>query len=344
MATRQFGIWRVASILECVPAGSRLGENGASSVKRMRCALGIVASAVLATSSCSQETSRATSREYPYSPGFVDSRPQILHIFRFTGGEDERALPVNLSPVTYAPDGKSLYGFQSRVRSGLLRFDLDKAQLSVVPGSADLPGAAGVAASLDGQRIILSGNYSIDGLTTCGLFELRPLRALRLLVHNSDCGPQNSLSMWTDPSLSVDGERVVAHGRTGLKIIDLNKGTVSSFPDNYSAGAWSPDGKWLAAVETGGQRRTILMDAKTLKVERTFENSTARWSPDSRYLLVLTPDACEPYWFTFQVIDVANGQHLVVSGSRCKVNLNTLGWICPKGCRIDSRPYARPFD
>jgi hypothetical protein len=308
-------------------------------MKPLLSAVGVVVSVVFATSSCAQETDKATSGEYPYSPAFVDSHPRVMHIFRFSGGEEEPALPADLAPVIYAPDGKSLYGFQSRTRPGLLKLDLDTMKLSVVPGSTGLPGAAGVAISPDEQRIILSGNYDIGGSTTCGLFELRPTTGnLSLLVENSDCGPEKGLSMWMDLSLSADGERVVVRSRSGMRIIDLVKRTITPLSEEYAAGAWSPDGRWLSVVEAVGQQRTILLDAKTLKGERTLGNSTARWSPDSRYLLALAPDSCGPYWFTFQVLDVATGQRLAVSGSRCKVNLNTEGWVRPKGRRPEPHP------
>jgi len=298
-------------------------------MKRLLSAVGAV---VLATGSCAQEAGNVIGRGYPYSVAFVDSHPQVLRVFPLSGGEEERELPASLSPVAYAPDGRSLYGFQTRTRPGLLKVDLDSMELSVVPGSAVLPGAAGIAVSRDGGRIILSGSYSVGGSASCGLFELRPsTESVRLLVENDGCVPRDGLSMWTALSLSPDGERVVARAGGGLRIVDLISGAVTPIPGEYEIGAWSPDGKWLSVVEAAGRRRTVLMDARTLKEERTFGNSAALWSPDSRYLLALAPDSCGPYWFTFEAVDVVTGQRVSATGSRCKVNLNTGGWVALKG-------------
>ena len=302
-------------------------------------ALGVVAAVVLSTGSCAQETDKVIGRGYPYAVAFIDSHPEVLRLFPLSGGQEERELPADLSPFAYSPDGRSLYGFQTRTRPGLLKVELDSMRLSVVPGSIGLPGAAGIAVSGDGERFILSGSYYVGGSTRCGLFELRPsTESFSLLVENGGCVPRDGLSMWTGLSLSPDGERVVARGGSGLRIVDLVKRTATPLSEDYEIGAWSPDGKWLSVVEDAGQRRTVLMDAKTLKVERTFVNSAALWSPDSRYLLALAPDSCGPYWFTFQAVDVVTGQRVSATGSRCKVNLNTGGWVSLMRGPAESHP------
>jgi len=294
--------------------------------------VGVAMFLVLIISSCNEGSGQELGAEYRYNVAFVDSQLRVLHGFRTRDGERLLKIPVALSPTIFSRDGRSLYGFD-RSRAGLLKLDLEDMRLSVVSGSLDLRGAAGIAISPGNERIILSGNYPLGNLMVCGIFEITSSAAkLRLIVENKDCGPQAGsapagLEMWSDLSLSSDGDRLLVHNRSGLQIADLVNRTLSPLPGDFSAGSWSPDGRWLAVVEASGGKRTILLDAKTLTQQRSYATSLARWSPDSRYLLAWAADLCDPYWFTFAVIDVKSGERLTVNSSKCKVNLSTAGWI-----------------
>ena len=290
----------------------------------------LTAALLLTLAGCARPSSEVVSRDYPYSPAFVASRPAALHIYPLNGSESQVGLPAALSVFIYSADGGALYGFEG-MKPGLLKIELATARLSVVPGATDV-GAAGLAVSKDEQRFILSGRYDFGSSRFCGLLELHPgATGRKALAQNHECRSQTDLlgaglTTWEGLSLSPDGERLLVHNRSGLKIVNLADGNVEPLGD-FMAGEWSPDGKWLAAVETAGQRRTILMDAKTLKEEKTLGNSTAHWSPDSRFILAVSSDLCGPYWFTLEVIDVASGERLSVDSSKCKVNVSTTGWV-----------------
>ena len=303
-------------------------------MRRRSTTVGILTVAALASiaSSCYRNSEGVIGAGYPYSPAFLDDHPRALRIFRLSGGENDLAMPAALSQITYDPGGGDLYGFviqpDPRIgfrRLGPFKFELDSRRLSLIPGSPELGGAAGIAVSSGGQRIILSGRYHPGSSAMCGLFELRPdAGKLRILARNPNCGSPSG--PWTHLSLSPDGERVLALDRAGMKIINLATGTVEPLLGSFQAGAWSPDGRWLAVVEDEGGHRTLVLDAKTLRQDRTFGTSLAQWSPDSRYLLALG-GFCGPYYSTLEVIDVESGQRLRVGSSWCKVNLGTTGWV-----------------
>ena len=300
---------------------------------------------LLVLSLCYRNSGRVVGAGYPYSPAMLDVYPRALRIFRLSGGESDLPMSATLSQITYDPDGRALYGFAIEPdprfgfrRRGPFKFELDNGDLSLIPGSTELGGAAGIAVSSGGQRIILSGRYHAGSSSICGLFELRQdAGKLRILARNDNCGPRSD--QWTDLSLSPDGERVLARDRLGTKIIHLDAGTVEPLLGAFQAGAWSPDGRWLAVVEADRPQRTLLLDAKSLRQERTVGTSLAQWSPDSRYLLALSGYFCGPYWSTFEVIDVNSGKRLRVGSSRCKVNLGTVGWVrIPTALQGDRTP------
>jgi len=304
---------------------------------RHRFTIAAAAAYIMSVSGCAGQTSEEpVSREYRYSPAFADR--QLLRTFPLNGAEHDMRLPATLTAMTYSPDGRSMYGFDSP-RSGLLKIEFNRMLVREVPGSQDLRGAFGVAVSADEERFILSGTYPVGGARSCGLFEFRQrTKDLRMLVENPDCGPRKetmaaALATWAQLNLSPDGEKAVAHNRAGLVMIDLVRHTIeptsgAPFLGTFAEGAWSPDGKWLALVEQQGKRRTILFNAKTLKQERTFEAPAQTWSPDSRYLLGVEEDrTCGPYWATFRIIDAVSGKLISVGSSKCKVNLGGIGWV-----------------
>lgn len=113
-----------------------------------------------------------------------------------------------------------------------------------------------------------------------------------------------------------------------MELIDIVHGTAEPLGENLFVAAWSPDGKWLAAVERGERGRTILMDAKNLSQRRILGNSELDWSPDSHYLLGMKQqDRCGPYSGTLEAIDIETGRRTTVESSRCQVNQATTGWV-----------------
>lgn len=160
----------------------------------------------------------------------------------------------------------------------------------------------------------------------CGVFELSvPSGNVRQILQQPDC---DAASSWAYLSLSPDGERAVATHNHRLELIDLVHGTTKPFGDGLLMATWSPDGKWVAALENGGRERTVLMDASNFVRRRILGTSDLEWSPDSRYLLGWKKhDLCGPDLGTLQMIDIENGKVTAINSSRCRVNQATTGWL-----------------
>ncbi len=289
-------------------------------------AVGIGAAFVIAVSHSTVE--HGDEGEYPFSPAFI-AQPQPgqarLVIFPTQGKAVELVLPNGLVGFDYGSVGDSIYAFQnSRDHShkpGLYRIRLSPIQIEFVPGSLGLGGDVTVSESND--RAIVSGGYAAT--QDCGLFALRISEGkVRKILASSSC---EYLALWSKPSISIDTKRLVAFRKPRLELIDVVQGTIKSLGADYFTASWSPDGKWLAAVEVGGKRRTVLMDSTTLAPMRFLETTTGQWSPDSRFLLALDSTSCSAYFSTMRMVDISSGKSTDVDSSKCKVNLMTTGWV-----------------
>ncbi len=241
------------------------------------------------------------------------------------------ALPFALGTFIYSRDGEALY---AAARSsplglsepGLFKIEFSPVRATAIAGSESF-GIVGLAAARD--RILISGNHGRGAIMESGLFELNLTDGKsRLLIPNHE-GRRDAVWAWSHLSASPDGLRVAAMRHRTLEIIDLARRTTTALPANLMLGAWSPDGRWLAAIDWK-KDKTILMDAATLTPRRTLPESNVDWSPDSRYLLGTKKYDflfCGPYSGTLQAIDIETGKTTTIRSSRCKVNQATIGWV-----------------
>lgn len=109
-------------------------------------------------------------------------------------------------------------------------------------------------------------------------------------------------------------------------VIELNSGEARTLGAGYSDAGWSPDGRRIAAVENSG-RHTRLFDAATLRQAKTLPGSGAKWSPDSRYLLRVTPCRDEAEDGTIEALDVETGRSVPIPSSHCMVYNVSTGWV-----------------
>jgi hypothetical protein len=222
---------------------------------------------------------------------------------------------------------------------GLVRIDLNLMRSAPVAGTQGFGifGIKDFAVTGDGRKIVISGNHLEEGGRKCGLFEITVSTGTARRVLPADCGYQWS---WTDLTISPEGDRVAAsYGNTHtdhnyrLDLIDLAHGATRSLGD-LSRATWSPDGKWIAAIDWN-RERLILLDAHDLSHRRDLGSTvTAAWSPDSRYLLVWTwhflkcgfgIDVEPPA--SFEVLEVASGKRALVRSSQCQRIAGPIGWV-----------------
>jgi WD40 repeat protein len=259
-----------------------------------------------------------------YRSGGAFTGNQQLIVFPIVGKEFSIPLPFALGRFTFGPDGKALYA-QAFIESpgvrpspGIFKIEFNPTRVNpVLPGSAALGSANSLAVSKRQDKIVVSA---------CGVLELDLAEGkARKVLEGPGCHYKTA-ELYL--SLSPEGDQAVACHNHSLELIDLIHGSTKSLGEGFQEASWSPDGKWIAALEAGGQERTILIDTSDFTKRRTLANSNAQWSPDSRYLLAWRAHAlCGPYFGTLETIDVETGKESVIESSRCKVSESTTGWI-----------------
>jgi WD40 repeat protein len=281
--------------------------------------------AVLGLVSAGQLKASALPREYPYRPAFISTisaPPGHTELVVFPLDGKAFKIPIrSVASVFFGPTGRALYGActpypaigDARLKMATCKIDLKTGSTVPVVGSTGLHGYYASAVSNNEDRMVFLGVGHLVELTLPdGKIRTVPLEGA-------------AQYRWTHVSLSPDGERAVAVRNGRLELIHLSHGITEPLGDEFFIAEWSPDGKWLAAVEKGDAGRTILMDATTLTRRRVLGPSELDWSPDSRYLLGFK--SCDAYYGTLEAIDVGTGERTTIQSSKCQVNQATTGWV-----------------
>ena len=309
-------------------------------IRRPRNALALVCGVSLAWAQAAPEQ---------YSPAFLsspafqtsdlpDGPAGSLVVFSHGAEAVPIRLPFPARHVVYSPDGKSLYAQPMPLGACLYKIEFNPTRSKPV---ACPPGLQfqGVAVSRSEDRLLFSGRYGSDGNLFCGVFEiLLPGGTIRPVLKASCPGEP-----WDSLSYSPDGKRAVgvvakaiglfAKSReaaspfppSSVVVIELDSGAARSIGSGFLPASWSPDGRWIAAVQNGGGSKTVLFDATSFAKVKTLPGSEAEWSPDSRYLLRVDPCANETG--TVEAVSVDSGEGKPILSSRCKVYNVSTGWV-----------------
>lgn len=218
----------------------------------------------------------------------------------------------------------------------LIRIDLAPVHVSTVADLDGLDYVAGLVVTHREDTILLTA-AGWEGHFVCDLFAINPSgQNFRMIQPRFGC---------TLLGMSPDGTKVSASSQSAIRIVDLETAVAESLVGEFLKGVWSPDGRWIATVESSprngpGLSRTILVDAEEPSRRRDIGGEVghdAIWSPDSRHLLYSewsarcpghSPIDPGPTPLTLFITHVETGERSEVSESRCKVNAYLkLGWV-----------------
>jgi len=239
-------------------------------------------------------------------------------------------IPLRLEFLTYANDGRALYALSATKKPiCVYKIELNPVQIAQVGCPNGLATVFSFASSASGDRLLISGHFQQDGVARCGVFQIRlPEGTARQILRNEDCGAYRYEDSWKSLSMSPNTGQAVAVRRNRLELIDIGNGTSRTVADGILKAAWSPDGRWIAAVTT--HERTELISTGDFRKKRTLAESEGQWSPDSRYLLRIKscffPIAVNGVG-TVQALDIDTGKSVTVESSRCAVDFFSTGWV-----------------
>jgi hypothetical protein len=307
----------------------RSPSNGARPMKNkwLRC---IIAVTGLAGVAGGQQRHVIVRPDYPYVPAFISTTNSPGHtqlfVFPLRGGPSIIPVRTAGAPFAYSPDGKALYGEctpdpDDNTKFAMCRIDLKTGIATPLAGSIGLYGL-NIAVSPHEDCMLVAGVLRRDK-DVRGLFELTLASGkIRTILLQ---GEPSIRSAWSHLSIAPNAKRAAASHNGRLEVIDLVQSQVELLDAGSYIAAWSPDGKWLAALENLENGRTILMDATTLQRRRTLGPSELGWSPDSHYLLGMK--SCDEYYGTLEAINIETGERTTIKSSACQVNQATTGWV-----------------
>jgi hypothetical protein len=247
--------------------------------------------------------------------------PPKLHVFPLDGRSFTVQLPFQLGLFAVSPDGAAIYAQRTGPKPSLYKIEFGPTRVTKLFDLDRLPPIYGMAAS--STKIVVAAGYLGGG--PCGLYELAISsgRAHQILS-DSDC---KTRSPWTSLSLSPDSKRMVAVRTQSLELIDTQTGAFQLLGEGFEYAAWSPDGRWIAALEYNGDH-TVLIDAVTLDKRRKLRGTEVIWSLDSHAILASRGHwYCGPDLATLELIDIQTGKATTVRSSSCKISQIVFGFI-----------------
>lgn len=284
----------------------------------------------------------------PYAPAYyfgTQGDPPELVVFPPARSPVVIRLPSPDLPraLAFTPDGRAIFTTINTIKSPrtpghparlgpprLIRIDLSPVQVSTVADFVGLDSVSGLVIMPSGDRILFTGR-SWNGNVVSNLFEI-----------GSSGGDFKVLlpRFGAVDGVSPDGSKVLAQLVDGLAIIDIATGAAVPLGKGLWKGAWSPDGRWIAALQLDPESeqprprlsRTILIDAHDFSQRRDMGGESdveVCWSPDSRYLLYSeTQRFCSGTGVSLLTMDIESGKRATVKESKCIVKgRQKIGWV-----------------
>ncbi len=266
----------------------------------------------------------------------------FIAVFPPAGKEFEISLPLIPRWFAYGPSGRAVYatalketGTKSFTdQRGIFKIELDPVRVSTIQ-SLDAFYSIGPFVVSQGEDLAVfggaKGNYPAG---SCGVYEIRlPAGDIGAAIETSNC---RAGSPWRVLSLSPERTEVLISANRSLALLDLAKGSITKIEGQLSGGSFSPDGRWIAALQLGDPKapsKTVLIDRTNLASRRDLggiDDAEVVWSPDSRFLLhaVYRPACPSQNPLALETVEVQTGKRSLIKDSICNSGSSRqIGWI-----------------
>jgi hypothetical protein len=268
-----------------------------------------------------------------------------LTIFPADGKEFSIPLPITLRYVTFGASGESLYasGFKRLDAKtftdmpGLFKIELNPVRVTTLPGSDTFYLSGRFAVSRREDMILFAGVRTDATSKACGVFELNIADGKLLpVLESTDC---KAGSPWRVLDFAPNGAEALISANRQVSVLDLGSSKITPLGNSVWRASYSPDGKWIAALELGGPKipsKTVLIDRKDFFQRRDLgglNDDELVWSPDSRLLLHADyrPACPSQNPIALETMDVETGKRTVLKNSVCKAGASRdMGWVSAK--------------
>ncbi len=267
----------------------------------------------------------------------------FIAVFPPAGKGFEISLPLIPQWFAYGPSGRSVYATalkETGPRSftdepGMFKIALEPLRVDTIRG-LDAFGSIGPFAVSQGEDLVVSGGSKGNSYpaNSCGVYEIHlPAGDIHAAIETSDC---RAGSPWRVLSLSPERTEVLVSANRSLALLDLARGSIAKIEGNLSGGSFSPDGRWIAALQLGDAKapsKTVLIDRTNLASRRDLggvNDSEVVWSPDSRFLLhaVYRPACPSQNPPALEMLEVQTGNRSLIKESICNSGSSRqIGWI-----------------
>jgi hypothetical protein len=266
----------------------------------------------------------------------------LIAVFPQGGKEFEISLPLIPRWFAYGPSGKSVYAtalVETATRHftdqrGILKIDVDPVRVSTIQGLDAFYSLGPFAVSQREDLLVFGGAKGDYPTGNCGVYEISlPAANTRAITETSNC---RAGSPWRVLSLAPEGTSALVSADRSLALLDLALGSITKIEGQLSRGSFSPNGKWIAALQPGDPKapsKTILIDRANLASRRDLggiNDDEVVWSPDSRFLLHAVPRPACPSQNTLalETLEVQTGNRTLIKESICNSGSSRqIGWI-----------------
>ena len=208
-----------------------------------------------------------------------------LRVFSPDGKEVGIPIPLALNNVVFGASGNALYGTSQK--TDLLKIELNPVRIVRLPGFESFAWMDRFAVSRNEDKILLMGGR--DRGRSSGIFEVSlPDGKLRVVLETATTG-----FPWRIGDLAPGAEEALIELMRipgGLALLDVASGAITPLGNELWEGSYSPDGRWLAALDRstpGRASKRVLIDRKDWSRRRDLGRRVSQliWSPDSQLLL-----------------------------------------------------------